>query len=212
MKYFSLSCISQFELNYWNKWYCWCSNLLRCSCMITVWHTFSPPTRKRSIAARLMQSFSHRPSSRSLIDTPALSGTGQHEPSGRLMLHCLTGALPTPRSVDTDTAPRETSPWTNTAETRPQRGGLQATPQSTAKEAEQNDNKERWRGCSVSDLIPPRPWRPKLQTGSWGQWTLGLPATVATREVWKTVKSSVVCGRKRDANEPERGGGSDSHH
>ena len=45
------------------------------------------------------------------MDTPALSGTEQHEPSGKLMLHCLKGALPPPRSADTDTAPREKSPW-----------------------------------------------------------------------------------------------------
>lgn len=40
--------------------------------------------------------------------TPALRGTEQHEPSGKLMLHCLKGALPPPRSANT--APRDTSP------------------------------------------------------------------------------------------------------
>jgi len=75
--------------------------------------TFSPPTRKRSMAARLMQSFSQRPSSRSLMDTPALRGTEQHEPSGRLMLHCLKGA---PHSAGTEPPPpppppRGTSAW-----------------------------------------------------------------------------------------------------
>lgn len=89
--------------------------------------TFSPPTRKRSIAARLMQSFSQRPSSRSLIDTPALSGTEQHEPSGKLMLHCLKGALPPPRSADTDTAPRETSPWRKKTETEAERERAEMT-------------------------------------------------------------------------------------
>lgn len=74
-------------------------------------HTFSPPTRKRSTAARLMHSFSQRPSRRSLMDTPALRGTEQHDPSGKLILHCLKGALPPTRSVVTDAAPRETSPW-----------------------------------------------------------------------------------------------------
>lgn len=73
------------------------------------------------MAARLMQSFSHRPISRSLMDTLALRGTEQHEPSGKLMLHCLKGALPPPppppRSADTDTAPRETSPWGRQEET-----------------------------------------------------------------------------------------------
>lgn len=48
--------------------------------------TFSPPTRKRSTAARLMQSFSHRPSRTSRMDTPGLMGTEQQDPSGRLML------------------------------------------------------------------------------------------------------------------------------
>lgn len=51
------------------------------------------------------------------MDTPALSGTEQHEPSGRLMLHCLKGALLPPRSAETDTAPRETSPCRQGIET-----------------------------------------------------------------------------------------------
>lgn len=97
-------------------------------------HTFSPPTRKRSIAARLMQSFSQSPSSRSLMDTPALSGTEQHEPSGKLMLHCLKGALPPPRSVDTDTAPRETSPWRKKTETETGRERVDKTAQRGLKQ------------------------------------------------------------------------------
>lgn len=74
--------------------------------------TFSPPTRKRSIAARLMQSFSHSPSNKSLMDKPALSGTEQQEPSGKFMLHCLIGALPPPRSDA-----RDTSPWRTETDT-----------------------------------------------------------------------------------------------
>lgn len=37
-----------------------------------------------------MDSFSHSPCSTSRMDTPGLMGTEQQEPSGRLMLQCLT--------------------------------------------------------------------------------------------------------------------------
>lgn len=81
-------------------------------------YTFSPPTRKRSIAARLMQSFSQSPSIRSLMDTPALRGTEQHEPSGKLMLHCLKGALAAPRSALRETSVYKWDTATEEAEMR----------------------------------------------------------------------------------------------
>lgn len=66
--------------------------------------TFSPPTRNRSTAARLILSFSHKPESTSLMEMPGLMGTEQHEPSGRLMLQWRTA-----RS-DNDMELRDTSP------------------------------------------------------------------------------------------------------
>ncbi len=67
--------------------------------------TFSPPTRNKSTAARLMPSFSHKPESISLMETPGLMGTEQHEPSGRLMLQWRTARSGTTMEF------RDVSPW-----------------------------------------------------------------------------------------------------